>query len=147
MGYFSQNYADFSQNYANYVAFYLRVDHILLPISSFLIKIWFLSVYNTNVVRPWLKVASFISRQMHEETTPKKIQEDPPEGRRGFASIGLLGRGHSPQSEAHIPQAAITPSTADPIGRKRRRSVAVKPLRRSADKAGESVPEPPHRTS
>ena len=63
MGYFSQNYADFSQNYANYVAFYLRVDHILLPISSFLIKIWFLSVYNTNVVRPWLKVASFISQK------------------------------------------------------------------------------------
>ena len=61
MGYFSQNYADFSQNYANYVAFYLRVDHILLPISSFLVKIWFLSVYNTNVVHPWLKVASFIA--------------------------------------------------------------------------------------
>ena len=58
----------------------------------------------------------------------RKIKEDPPEGRRGFASIGLLGRGHSPQSEAHIPQAAVTPNTADPIGRKRRRLVAVKPL-------------------
>ena len=77
----------------------------------------------------------------------RKIKEDPPEGRRGFASIGLLGRGHSPQSEAHIPQAATTPSTADPIGQKRRRLVAVKHLRRSADKAEESFPAPPHRTS
>ena len=77
----------------------------------------------------------------------RKNKEGPPEGRRGFASIGLLGRGHSPQSEAHIPQVATTPSTTDPIGRKRRRLVAAKPLHRSADKAGECVPEPPHHTS